>query len=174
MTKQSKSKAGQKPAGAKVEAIAETTVEAYEQAVETTKAQVEKAVETSKAQVEKANEAAVKGYDEFTAMQKDGVDALIKASAIWAKSAEDLGKAYLALAQEAAAANSEAAMALLSVKSFKEAVELQSEIARKSFDKSLSESVKLSEMSLKVANDVFQPIQQQFTAAIEKVGKIPA
>ena len=65
-------------------------------------------------------------------------------------------------------------MALLSVKSFKEAVELQGEIARKSFDKSLSETVKLSEMSLKAANDVFQPIQQQFTAAIEKAAKIPA
>ncbi len=163
MTKQSKRKAEPKPAEAKIEATAETTVEAYEQAVETTKVQVEK-----------ANKAAVKGYDEFAAMQKDGMDALIKASAIWAKSAEDLGKAYLALAQETAEANSEAAMALLSAKSFKEAVELQSEIARKSFDKSLSESVKLSEMSLKAANDMFQPIQQQFTAAIERAGKIPA
>ncbi|MBE9552989.1 MAG: TIGR01841 family phasin, partial [Proteobacteria bacterium] len=70
--------------------------------------------------------------------------------------------------------NSEAAKALFSAKSFNEAVELQGEIARKSFDKSLSEGTKLSELSLKVANEAFQPIQQQFTAAVAKAGKIAA
>ena len=155
MSTQSKSKAAPK--------ATEATVEAYEQVVETTKAQVEK-----------ANEAVVKGYDEFAAIQKEGVDALIKAGAIWAKGAEDFGKAYLALAQETAESNSEAAKALLSAKSFNEAVELQAEIARKSFDKSLNEGTKLSELSLKVANEAFQPIQQQLTAAVAKAGKIAA
>jgi phasin family protein len=142
MSTQSKTKAAPK--------TAEAPVEAFEQVVETTKAQVEK-----------ANEAVVKGYDEFAALQKESVDALIKASAIWAKGAEDFGKAYLALAQETAEANSEAAKALFSAKSFDEAIELQGEIARKSFDKSLSEGTKLSELSLKVANEAFQPIQQR-------------
>lgn len=155
MSTQSKSKAAPK--------TVEAPVEVYEQVVETTKAQVEK-----------ANEAVVKGYGEFAAFQKDGVDALIKAGEIWARAAEDFGKAYLALAQETAEANSEAAKALFSAKSFNEAVELQGEIARKSFDKSLSESTKLSELSLKVANEAFQPIQQQFTAAVAKAGKLAA
>ena len=153
MSKQTKSKAEPK--------AAEATVEVYEQVVETTKAQVEK-----------TNEAVVKGYDEFAALQKEGVDALIKAGAIWAKGAEDFGKAYLALAQETAEANSDAAKALFSAKSLEEAVELQGEIARKSFDKSLSEGTKLSELSLKVANEAFQPIQQQLTAVVAKAGKI--
>jgi phasin family protein len=155
MSTQSKSKAAPK--------AADVTAEAYEQVVETTKAQVEK-----------ANEVVVKGYDEFAALQKEGVDALIKAGAIWARGAEDLGKAYFAVAQEAAEANSEAAKALFSAKSFKEVVELQGELARKSFDKSLSEGTKLSELSVKVANEALQPIQQQFTAVVAKAGKIAA
>ena len=155
MSTQSKTKAAPK--------TAEAPVEAFEQVVETTKAQVEK-----------ANEAVVKGYDEFAALQKESVDALIKAGTIWAKGAEDFGKAYLALAQETAEANSEAAKALFSAKSFDEAIELQGEIARKSFDKSLSEGSKLSELSLKVANEAFQPIQQQLASAVEKAGKIAA
>lgn len=155
MSTQSKSKTAPK--------AVEAPVEVYEQVVETTKAQVEK-----------ANVAVVKGYDEFAALQKESVDALIKAGAIWAKGAEDFGKAYLALAQETAEANSDAAKALFSAKSFKEAVELQGEIARKSFDKSLSEGTKLSELSLKVANEAFEPIQQQLTAAVAKAGKVAA
>ena len=159
MTTQSKSKAASKTAGAAVKATAET----YEQVVETTKAQVEK-----------ASEAAVRGYDDFASLQKDGVDALIKASEIWAKGAEDLGKAYFAIANEAVESNSAAAKSLLSAKSLKEVVDLQGELARTSFDKSLSEGVRLSELSLKVANEAFQPIQDQFTAAVEKTGTIAA
>jgi phasin family protein len=155
MTTQTKSKAAPKAAA--------VSAEAYEQVVETTKAQVEK-----------TNEAVVKGYDEFAALQQEGVDALIKAGEIWARGAEVLGKAYLAAAQDAAEANSSAAKALFSAKSLKEVVELQSEIARKSFDKSLSESTKLSELSVKVANEAFQPIQQQFTAVVTKAGKLAA
>lgn len=157
MSTQTRSKAAPKPAEAAVKATTET----YEQVVETTRDQVEK-----------ANAAVVKGYDEFAALQKDGVDALIKAGEIWARSAEDFGKAYFAIAQEAAEANSEAAKAFLSAKSLKEVVELQGEIARKGFDRSLSEGTKLSELSLKAANEAFQPIQQQFTASIAKAGKI--
>lgn len=155
MSTQNKSKAAPKAAKA--------TVESYEQVVE-----------TAKAQVEQTNEAVAKGYDDFAVLQKDGVDALIKAGEIWARGAEDFGKAYLALAQEAAEVNSEAAKAILSAKSLKEVVDLQGDFARKGFDKSLSEGAKLSELSLKVANEAFQPIQQQFTAAIEKAGTLAA
>jgi len=155
MTTQSKSKAAPK--------VAAVSAEVYDQVVETTKAQVEK-----------TNEAVVKGYDEFAALQQEGVDALIKAGEIWARGAEVLGKAYLDAAQNAAEANSSAAKALFSAKSLKEVVELQGEIARKSFDKSLSESTKLSELSVKVANEALQPIQQQFTAVVTKAGKLAA
>jgi len=134
----------------------------------------EKVVETTKAQVEKTNEAVAKSYGDFASFHKEGVDALIKAGEIWARGAEDLGKAYFAAAQEAAETNSEAAKALFSAKSFKEIIELQSELARKSFDKTLSESTKLSEMSVKVANEAFQPLQQQFSAVVSKVGNLAA
>lgn len=159
MTTQTKSKAEPKVAEEAVKATAET---------------YEKVVETTKAQVEKANEAVAKGYDEFAAIQKDGMDAFIKAGEIWAKGAEDIGKAYMAFVQETAESGSEAAKAFLSAKSLKDVFDLQGEIARKTFDKSLSEGKKLSELSLKVVNDAFQPIQKQFAATVEKAGKLAA
>lgn len=159
MTTQTKSKAAPKTADEALKATAET----YEQVVE-----------TAKAQVEKANEAVAKGYDQFAAIQKDSLEAFVKAGEIWTKGAEDLGKAYFAFVQEAAESNSEAAKAMLSAKSLKDVVDLQGEIARKSFDKSLNEGKKLSEMSIKVVNDSFEPIKKQFEAAVEKAGKIAA
>lgn len=159
MTTQTKSKAQPKVA---------------EEAVKVTTETYEKVVDTTKAQVEKANEAVAKGYDQLAEIQKEGIDAFIKAGEIWAKGAEDLGKAYFALAQDAAESSSEAAKAFLTAKSLKDVVDLQGEFARMTFDKSLSESKKLSELSIKVVNEALQPIQKQIAATWEKAGKIAA
>jgi len=143
-----------------------------EVAVKMTAESYEQVVTNTKAQVEKANEAVAKGYSDLASLQKESMDALVTASRIWAKGAEDIGKACIALAQETAEANSEAARAFLSAKSLKEIMELQNELARKNFDKSLNESARLSELSLKVANEAFQPLQKQFTAAFEKARNV--
>lgn len=150
-----------------VEAVEKATEEAVKTVVETS----EQFVAATQEQVEKASAALAEGYDEFAAIQKEGLDAWIKASTILAKGAEDLSKAYFAIAQDAAATNSEAAQALLAAKSLQEIVDLQSEFARKAFDKSVAEGTKISELSLKIANEAFGPIQVQLSTAVEKAMK---
>lgn len=115
--------------------------------------------------------AADKTYDDFVAVQKDGVDAFVKAGEVFAKGAEELGKVCLDLAQESAAANAEAVSAMLAVKSVDELVALQNELARKVFDRSVAESTRISEMSMKIANETLEPIQAQVTVAVEKALK---
>lgn len=115
--------------------------------------------------------AAAKGYDDFVAVQKDGVDAFVKAGEVFAKGAEELGKACFDLAQESAAANAEAVSAMLAAKSVDELVALQNELARKAFDRSIAESTRISEMSMKIANEALEPIQTQVTVAVEKALK---
>lgn len=167
MSTQTKTKAAPK-------AAEQVASKAADEAVKTTAESYEKVVETTREQVEKAGETVAKSYGDITTFQKDGMDALVKAGEIWAKGAEQLSRAYLALAQEAAEANSEAAKAIFSAKSLKEVVDLQNELFRKNFDRSLAETTKFSEMSVKVATDSFQPLQKQFEAAFEKVGKVAA
>ena len=111
------------------------------------------------------------GYDDFTAIQKACIDALVSAGDVLAKGAEDLGKEYFAFAQAAANANAEAARAMLSAKSLEEIVGLQGAYAQSALDKSLAETTKISELSVKIGNEAIQPIQAQFNAAIEKAIK---
>ncbi len=170
------------PAAAAVKAVTETS----EQFVTVTKIEAEKVadaaakavaetsdqvVAATKKQVEKASSTVTKGYDDLTMFQKSSMDAWIKAGTVLAKGAEDLSKAYLAYAQDAAVTSSEAAKALMAVKSLQEMVELQNEFARKAFDKSVAEGTKMSEMSLKIANDAFEPLQAQFASVVEKALK---
>ena len=128
---------------------------------------VEQAVQTASEQVELATAVVTEGYDEFTAFQKYAFDALMQSGEILARGAEALGKEYFAFAQDSVTANSEAAKALLAARSLQEVVDLQSKIMRANFDKSVDESGKLSEMSLKIATDAFEPLQKQMTVAVE-------
>lgn len=175
MSTKSKTKAASKTAGAAVgqaaetyEQAAETVTEQAEQVAETVKAQAEQVAEAVKAQAEKAGAAATQGYDDFAVFQKNGFEALVRAGEIMARGAESIGKEYFAFAQNTAAVNGEAVKAVLSAKSLKEAVELQSELVRTNFDKSVDESSKLSEMSIKIASEAFEPLQKQLSVAVEK------
>ena len=147
----------------------EATTKQIEDAVEVGKKSVEQAMKAStknynqavcmtKEQVEKASKAFFKSYDEATALNKDSIDAVVKASEVLTKGAEAFGKAYYGIAQSSAEASVEATKAMLGAKSAKEFVEIQAEFARTSFDNFLSESTRLSEMSVKVANDAAEPL----------------
>ena len=142
-----------------------------DEAVQVGKQTVEQAVAATKEQVEKASTAALKGYDEFATLNKASMDAYVKSSNIVTKGVEDLGKAYFAFAQSTAESNVAAAKKLMGAKTINDVVDIQAEVARSSFDSWVAESTKMSELSMKVANEAFEPIQAQFTAVVEKMTK---
>lgn len=163
MTTRNKTKAASKTAAA---AVAEA-VENFEQVAETVKDEAAQVTETVKVQAEKTGAAAARGYDGLTVLQQSGFDALVRAGEIMARGAEALGKEYFAFAQDAASLNGEAVKAVLSAKSVREVVELQSELVRTNFDKSVGESGKLSDMSIKIANEALEPLHKQISVAVE-------
>lgn len=142
-----------------------------EEAVAAGKQTVEQAVAATKEQVEKASTAALKGYDEFATVNKDTMDAYVKASNVVAKGMEDMGKTMFAFAQAQTEANVAAAKKMMAAKTINDFVEIQSDLARSQFDAYVAEGTKVSEMALKVANEAAEPIQVQFNVVVEKVMK---
>lgn len=142
-----------------------------EDAVAAGKQTVEQAVAATKEQVEKASTAALQGYDEMASVNKDTMDAYAKAGNVVAKGMEDLGKTLFAFAQSQAEANVEAAKSLMGAKTINDVMEIQSELARSQFDAFVAESTKVSEMTMKVANEAGEPIQAQLTVVVEKMMK---
>ena len=100
---------------------------------------------------------------------QEQVDVLVKSSSIFAKGCEDFVKTYVSIAQESAEKNSEALKALLGCKSLNEFTETQQKLAQASFDEFVSSATKLSELSVKVATDAFEPINDQMSKSIKKV-----
>ncbi|MCC7274217.1 MAG: phasin family protein [Alphaproteobacteria bacterium] len=131
----------------------------------------EQAMTMTKEQVEKARVAVAKGYDELNAIGKDNVDALVKASTICAKGFEAIGKEVVNYTQARVESNLAAMKALMGARTLKEFVDLQTEFARSSFDQLVTESTKLSEIGVKVANDAFAPLNARVNTVVEKLTK---
>ena len=157
-----------------IEDAVEVGKKSVEQAMKTSTESYEQAISMTKEQVGKASEALFKTYDEATALNKESIDAVVKAGEVLTKGVEAVSKAYYEITQASAEAGVKATKAMLGAGSAKEMVEIQGEFARTSFDNFLSESTRLSEMSVKVANEAFEPLQKQLNTSFEKAFKAPA
>jgi phasin family protein len=153
-------------------AVGNETVEAVVKAgAEAASAGYEKAAAITKEQVDRTSKAMFKGYGDFAALGQENVDAVVKSGNIAAKGFEALSKEMMAFARSSLEGNVAATKAILGAKDLREAVDLQSKYTRKSFDQALAESAKLTEMSVKVANEAIQPIQARVTVAVGKLIK---
>jgi phasin family protein len=152
--------AGKEVVESVVKAGSEAAAKGYEQAVAITKEQVER-----------TSSAVFQGYDEIASLGKENMDACVESGNIVAKGFENLSKEWMSFAQ--ASLDSQVAMSkqLFGVKSFREAIDVQTSYTKSSFDTVLSEGTKLAEMSVKVANEAMTPIQGRVSVMTDKLMK---
>lgn len=106
--------------------------------------------------------------NEATSSGKEGLEALVRSTNIWIKGSEDLFKTYLSLAQDTATKNSEAFKTLLACKNLNELTEAQNKLAQESFDGFMAGATKISELSVKLATEALEPINDQVSKNIRK------
>ncbi|WP_282607372.1 phasin family protein [Pelagibius sp. Alg239-R121] len=131
----------------------------------------EQAVAMTKEQVERTSSAVFQGYDEIATLGKDNIDAYVQSGNIVAKGFEDLSKAWMSFAQSSLDAQVAVSKQLLGVKTFREAVDMQTSFTKSSFDTAMAESAKLTELSVKVANEAMTPIQDRVNVMTDKLMK---
>lgn len=125
--------------------------------------------------MEKIMSTSKKQYETFSAdasaASRQGVEAFIKSGTTFAKGAEQIFKTFAAIAQESAERNSVAIKDLLSCKTLNELTETQNRIAQDNFDDVMTASTKISEMAIKLATEVFEPINDQVSKSIKKASE---
>ena len=163
-----------KPVEAAVTASKETVEAVVKAGSEAAAKQYEQAVSMTKDNIEKTSSALFQGYDELANVNKDNLQALVEASNVMAKGVEAMTKEIFSFAQGSMAENVAVAKKLLGVKNAQELFDMSGEVAKNNFDKTLAETAKLTEMSVKVANETFQPLQSRFNVTVEKMIKSAA
>lgn len=113
----------------------------------------------------------MKTAEEFVTFGQGNVEAFVKSGQILATGMQDLGKQMAATAQ----ASMEEAMAtfrtLTGVRSIKEAMDLQTTLARTVVEKALTHTSHVAESSIKLAEQAIAPIAGRVTLAVESFGK---
>jgi phasin family protein len=128
-------------------------------------------LEATQAKMKEGVEKAMKTAEELVAFNQGNMEAIVKAGQIWATGMQDLSKHLAAAAQASLDESMSAFKALTSVKSLKDAFELQSSFARTALEKSLAESGKLTDASFKLTEQALAPITARVNVAVEKFAK---
>lgn len=119
-------------------------------------------------QVAKYSTDFTKVADDLTKANKDMFDAVVKSSEIAFKGVEESAKRFQDYATSSFESGVAVAKDMVGCKNVNEVIDLQTTFARKAYDTAVVETTALSELSAKVANDAFAPLQKTFTAAVEK------
>jgi phasin family protein len=123
--------------------------------------------EQAHTQMKEGVQRAVKTAEQFAQFSQGNVEAFVKSSQIWANGLQDLSKLFAATAKASYDESVATFKALTTVKSLKEAFDLQTSYARSSLEKAVTESGKITEHSLKVAEQALAPISARVNAAVE-------
>jgi phasin family protein len=131
-------------------------------------------VEQTQARVQQGMEKVMKTTEDFLAFGQGNVEALVKSSQIWAAGLQDLGKQVAATAQAQIEDTVSAFRAMAGAKTVKDAFEVQTALARTAIEKTLADSGRLTETSIKLTEQALAPVTARVSLAVEKFGRAAA
>ena len=127
--------------------------------------------EKTQAEVKTNMEKAMKTAEDLVAFGQGNVEALVKSGQIWAAGVQDLTKTVAATAQSQLDETMAVVKALAGVKSPKDALDLQTNLARSFMEKMMAETGKLTETSMKLAEQAWAPLTARMNLAVETFGR---
>ncbi len=154
-----------------IEAVALKAIAAPEHVAEAAIHEAAAGFPKTQTEVKVNMEKMMKTAEEMVSFGQGNLEAFAKSSQIWAAGVQDLSKAVAATAQAQMEHTVATMKALAGVKSLKEAIDLQSNLARMSVEKAMAETGKITDASLKLAEQTMAPITARVTLAMEKFGR---
>ena len=112
-------------------------------------------------------ESTMKTPEEFMSFSQANVEAFVKSSQILATGLQNLSKQFAATAQATMDETMSTFRALSTVKSIKEAMDLQATFARSTMEKTIAQTGQVAETSFKLAEQAMAPIAGRVTDAVD-------
>ena len=107
-------------------------------------------------------------------LARGNVEALVEAGRVAAEGARSLGQDVVARGRDGAEKTADAIRSLAEAKSPTEFMQLQSELAKSSFDRLVAESSRLTESLVKLAGETIQPLSNRATANAARINSFVA
>lgn len=133
-------------------------------------AQATAGFESTQAKVQEGMGKALRTAEDLAAFSQGNVEAVVKFGQIWTAGMQDLSKQVAASAQATFDETLSTFKAFSSVKSLRDAFELQANFARSTMEKTMSESGRLTDASFKLTEQALAPITARVSVAVQKFG----
>ncbi|WP_185829309.1 phasin family protein [Sphingomonas ginkgonis] len=112
--------------------------------------------------------------EDLAELTRGNVEAMMSSAKIAATGAQTLGRSMFERGKASVEEAGEVVKSLAEAKSPTEFFQLQSDLARTSFDKMVAETSRLTEEMVKLAGETVQPISSRVAVAAERLNKITA
>jgi phasin family protein len=115
-----------------------------------------------------------KAAEELADLTRANVEAFVESGRVAAEGVRSLGQDVVASGRDGVEKAADAIRTLAEAKSPTEYLQLQSEIARSSFDRMVAESSRLTESFVKLAGEAIQPVSNRASANAERLNSLVA
>jgi len=124
--------------------------------------------------MDKYAETYMKQMEDMMSAGKMSTDAFMKSGSILAKGMEDMMKTCISKAQSSNEKSATAWKSLMACKTINDVAEAQNRMAQQCLEEAMNTTAQMSEMSVKVAMEFFEPINKQMSAAMRKAQSMAA
>jgi phasin family protein len=108
----------------------------------------------------------LKGFEEFQKVGKDGFDAAVRSFGEFNKGFQAIAAEVTDYSKKAFEDSTRAFEQLIGAKSVEQAIEIQSQYAKKAYDAYVAEMSKLGEMYVGLAKDAYKPVEAAFAKKV--------
>ena len=115
---------------------------------------------------------AMKSAEDVLTFSQGNLEAFTKSSQILATGMQDMTQTLAAAARTSLEETMGLFKAMSGVKSFKDAIDLQSQLVRSTMEKAVSHTGHLTDSTMKLSEQAFAPIGARLSLAAEKFGRI--
>lgn len=131
--------------------------------------QMENGMQNVTEQMEKANREFMSRMEEAAAINRNNIEACLKAANIISSGMKDLGQAVSATVQSSMENTMATGKAMMGVKTMRDLLELQSEYMKALMDSMMSETTKISEIAVRCTSEAAEPISECVSDMVVKI-----
>ncbi len=108
----------------------------------------------------------LKGFEDFQKVGKDGFDATVRSFGEVNKGFQAIAAEITDYSKKAFEDSTRAFEQLIGAKTIEQAIEIQSQYAKKAYDNYIAEVSKLGEMYVGLAKDAYKPVEAAFSKKV--------
>lgn len=112
-----------------------------------------------------------RAMEDFSKLGAGYVEALVQGGQIWAKGCQSMAEAVAECARSRMEQGVERSQAMMSATSMAALAEMQRDFVRASFESAVSDNTRLSELGLRVTREALEPINREFSAAVDRFSR---